>query len=180
MLSEMQHWWGFKKQPGDSRLWRCVKRWRRKKNLHLPLPFRQSHQVMAKLMASKQCLDLLKLNHSSSVLIEVNSEISINVLKKISYGTVPEGVSKQWRLIQVYQRIHKHLQCLWTVSFNHVRRRANKVADLLANQGVINSECRIKMKWQEMPPSRLKAICEAQAIEDKEIYDYWARRAGND
>ena len=60
---------------------------------------------MAMLMALEQCLELLKLNHSSNALIEANSEISINTVKKISYGTMHERVSKQWRLIQVYQRI---------------------------------------------------------------------------
>jgi len=135
---------------------------------------------MAELMALEQCLELLKLNHSLNVPIEADSEISINAVKKISYGTMSERVSKHWRLIQVYQRIQNHLQGLRTVSFNHVRRKANKLADLLANQGVINSDCRIKMKWQEMPPSRLKAICDAQATEDKEIYDHWAREARND
>ena len=77
---------------------------------------------MVELMALEQCLELLKLNHNSNVLIEVESEISINAVKKISYGTAPERVSKQWRLIQVYQRIHKHLQCLRMVSFYHVRK----------------------------------------------------------
>jgi len=56
---------------------------------------------MAELMALEQCLELLKLNHSSNVLIEVDSDISINAIKKISYGTTPERVSKQWILIQV-------------------------------------------------------------------------------
>lgn len=31
-----------------------------------------------------------------------------------------------------------------------------------------------------MPPSRLKAICEAQAAKDKEIYDLWAHEGGNE
>ena len=80
-----------------------------------------------------QCLEFLKLNHSSNVLIEADSEIYINAVKKISYGIVPERVSKHWRLIQVYQRIQKHLLSLRTISFNHVWRKANKLADLLAN-----------------------------------------------
>ena len=66
------------------------------------------------------------------------------------------------------------------VSFNHARRKANKIADLLANQGVTNPDCRIEMNWQEKPPSMIKALCDAQAIEDKEIFYYWARGAGYD
>ena len=69
----------------------------------------------------------------------------------------------------MYQRIQKHLQSLRTVSFNHVRQKANKLTDLLANLGVTNPNGRVEMKWQEMPTSRLKALYEAQAIEDKEI-----------
>ena len=47
---------------------------------------------MAELMALKQFLELLKLNHNSNFLIEEDSEISINAVKKISYGTMPERV----------------------------------------------------------------------------------------
>jgi len=72
----------------------------------------QATNNMVELMALEQCLELLKLNHRSNVIIEADSEISINVVKKINYGIVPESVSKHWRLIQVYQRIQKHLLSL--------------------------------------------------------------------
>ena len=49
---------------------------------------------MAGLMALEQCLELLKINCSSNVLIKADSEISINAVKKISYGTTLERVSK--------------------------------------------------------------------------------------
>lgn len=75
----------------------------------------------------------------------------------------------------MYQRIQKHLLSLRTISFIHVRRKANKLADTLANQGVINSECRFEMKWQEMPQGRVKVLCEEQVAEDREIFKYWAR-----
>ena len=125
---------------------------------------------MAELMALEQCLELLKLNHSSNFLIKVDSEISINAVRKISFGTAPKKVSQQWRLIQGYQRIQKLLQSLQTISFNHVQRKANKLADLLTNLGVINPDYKIEMNWQEMPLSRLKALCDAQAAKDKEIF----------
>lgn len=49
---------------------------------------------MDELMALEQCLELLKLKHSSNVIIETNSEITINSIKRISCGTVPKKVSK--------------------------------------------------------------------------------------
>lgn len=105
---------------------------------------------MAELMALEQCLELLNLNQSSNIIIETDSKIYINVVKRISCGAASEKVSKHWRLIQVYQRIQKHLLSLRTVTFRHVRREANKLVDTLANQGVMNSERRFEMKWQEM------------------------------
>lgn len=80
----------------------------------------------------------------------------------------------------MYQRVQKHPLSLRTVSFKHVRREANKLADTLANQGVINSECRFEMKWQEMTQGRVKYLCEEQAAEDREIFKYWARRKGTE
>ena len=130
---------------------------------------------MAELMALEHCLELLILNHSSNVIIEADSEISINAIKRIGFRASSKKVSKHWRLIQVYQRIHKHLLSLRTVSFSHVRSEANKLADTLANQGVFNTECRIEMKWQEMPQDRLKALCKEQEEDDREIFNYWAR-----
>eukprot|EP00253_Pinus_taeda_P017013 PITA_17013 len=102
---------------------------------------------MAELMALEQCLELLKLSHSSNVIVEADSEISINAVKRINCGIAPEKVSQHWRLIQVYKRIQNHLLSLRTISFNHVQRKSNKLTDTLANQGVINSECRIELKW---------------------------------
>lgn len=101
---------------------------------------------MAKLMTLEQCLELLNLNQSSNVIIEADSEISINVVKRISCGVAPKKVSNHLRLIQVYQRIQKHLLSLRTVSFRHVRREATKLAYTLANQGVMNSKSRFEMK----------------------------------
>lgn len=49
----------------------------------------KSTNNMAELIALEQCLDLLKLNHSSNVLIKEDSEIYINAVNKIGYGTVP-------------------------------------------------------------------------------------------
>ena len=64
---------------------------------------------MVELMALEQHLELLSLNHSSNVIVEADSKITINSVKRINCGTWPEKVSNHWKLIQVYQRIHVHL-----------------------------------------------------------------------
>lgn len=130
---------------------------------------------MAELMALEQCLEFLTQNHGSNVIIEADSEITINSVKRINYGTRQEKVSNHWKLIQVYQRIQVHLEGLRTLSFNHVRRTANKLADSLANQGVNNADCGMAKKWQEIPQNRLKFLCEEQATKDREVVRYRAR-----
>jgi len=54
---------------------------------------------MAELMVMEQCLDLLKHENRQNVIVEADSELIINSVKMISWGTKPEKVSKNWRLI---------------------------------------------------------------------------------
>ena len=102
---------------------------------------------MAELMALEQCLEFLKQDNCLNVIIEADSELIINSVKRISCGIVSEKVSKHWRLIRVFQRIQGHPQGLRTVSFNHVRRKANKLVDILTNQGMSYMECRVSIQW---------------------------------
>lgn len=125
---------------------------------------------MAKLMALEQGLEFLKQGNCLNVISEVDSDFAIDSVKRISYGTEPEKVSKHWRLIRVFQRIQSHLLVLCTISFNHMRRKAFKLADILANQGVSCKEDNAWRKWQELPQSRLKALCSEQATEDMDIF----------
>lgn len=75
---------------------------------------------MAELMALEQCLDFLKQDNLQNIIIESDSKLIINLIKRICCGIKPEKVSSHWRLIQVFQRIQIHLLDLHTVSFTHV------------------------------------------------------------
>eukprot|EP00253_Pinus_taeda_P021775 PITA_21775 len=55
---------------------------------------------LEELMDMEQCLDFLSQENRQNVIVEVDSELIINSVKKISGGTKPEKVSKNWRLIQ--------------------------------------------------------------------------------
>lgn len=102
-------------------------------------------------MAMEQCLELLVQDNRQNVIIEADSELIINTVKKISWGSEPKKVSKHWRLIQVFQRIQLHLRGLHTISFYHVRRQTNKLADVLANQGVKCTMNRVAMGGHRPP-----------------------------
>ena len=91
---------------------------------------------MVELMAMELCLEILLKYNIQNVIIEANSKLFINSVKRINAGAAPEKISKHWRLLQVYQRIQAHLRMLRTLRLVHVRRESNKVADCLANEGV--------------------------------------------
>lgn len=134
---------------------------------------------MAKLMALEQCLDFLKQDNLQNIIIEADSELIINSVKRICCGTEPKKVSSHWRLIQVFQRIQFHLLDLHTVSFTHVRRTANKVVNILANQGVVCTKNMVKLIWREMPQNILREQCFNQAKEDNRVLQNRATEAGS-
>lgn len=121
-------------------------------------------------MASEQCLDYIKKDNCVNVVIEVDSELVINSIKRIGCGKELEKFSNHWRLIQVFQRIQGHLYGLRTVRFNHVCRKPKKLADILENQGVNYKERTVSMGWQAVPQGSLKILCHTQAEEDREVY----------
>lgn len=134
---------------------------------------------MEELMALEQCLDFMEQDNYQNVIVEADSKLIINLAKTISCGTTPNKVSKHWRLIQVFQWIQIHLHCLHTISFNHVWRAANKLADIMANEGVICSESRVAMGWQEMPQNRIKVYYHDHVDEDRMVFWNRAMEAGS-
>jgi len=54
---------------------------------------------MAELMVMEQCLEFLIQDNQHNVIIEADSELVINMVKRISWGTVPKKASRNWRLI---------------------------------------------------------------------------------
>lgn len=125
---------------------------------------------MAELMALEQCLDFLKQDNLQNIIIEVDSELIISSFKRICCGTEPEKVSSHWRLIQVFQRIQFHLLDLCTMSSTHVQRIANKLADILANQGVVCTKNKVKLILQEMSQNRLREQFFSRVEEDNKVF----------
>jgi len=51
------------------------------------------------------------------------------------------------------------------VNFNHVIRTSNKLANILANQGLLSTKSMVALSWPEMPLNRLKVQCHDQVDE---------------
>ena len=135
---------------------------------------------MAELMAMKHCLEILGDSNLHNTIIEADSELIINSDKRIGNGSVLEKVSRHWRLLQVYRRIQSHLQTMRTLSFIHVCRTANRLVDILANEGVLCSKSNIKYEWIRTPQGCLWEECSKQAALDREFYQSKENRQDED
>lgn len=124
---------------------------------------------MAELMALEQCQEILRDSNLHNTIIEADSKLIINSVKKLCNGSVPDKVSKHWRLLQVYQLIQSHLRTMRTLSFIHVQRTTNRLADIMANEGVLCTKSNKIYEWSETPQGRLRDECHKQATLNKEI-----------
>lgn len=127
---------------------------------------------MAELMAIEQCLETLIDSNSQNIIIEADSELTINLVKKIGTGSAPDKVSNHWRLVQVYHRIQSHLRILRTLSFVHVHRNTNKLVDQLANEGVLCTKDNQSCPWESVPIGKLREDCYTLASVDREHYQF--------
>lgn len=130
---------------------------------------------MAELMQMELCLEILLKYNIHNVIIEANSELVINLVKRISVGVAPEKISRHWRLLQVYQRIQVHLRMLRTLRLVDVRREANKVADWLANEGVRNKHINLCYWWEEVMDDRMMEECSSRALSNRQQYQEKSR-----
>lgn len=57
-----------------------------------------------------------------------------------------------------------------TLSFIHVCRIANRLADILENEGVLCSKTNIRYDWIGTPQGHLREECFRQVTLDRELY----------
>jgi len=127
---------------------------------------------MAELMAIEQCLDILIEFNLHNTIIKGDSELIINSVKQLGMSIALDKFSRHWRLLQVYYRIQSHLRILRTLSFVHVRRDANRVADWLANEGVRCARYNRCCLWESVPTEQLREGCYTLARTDRENYQH--------
>eukprot|EP00253_Pinus_taeda_P027174 PITA_27174 len=74
------------------------------------------------------------------LIVEGDSQIIINMVSKIQQGKDVQKVSSSWRLATRLEILQKWLRSNKAISFKHIRREGNKLADFLANLGVDRGE----------------------------------------
>jgi len=74
------------------------------------------------------------------LIVEGDSQILINMALKIQQGSPIQKVSNSWRMATRLERLQQWLNYNQAISFKHIRREGNKLADFLANLGVDNGK----------------------------------------
>eukprot|EP00253_Pinus_taeda_P020461 PITA_20461 len=72
----------------------------------------------------------------SPLIVEGDSQLLINMAIKIQQGTEAQKVSRSWRMVTRLELLQSWLKDNKAITFNHIRREGNKLADIMANIGV--------------------------------------------
>ena len=102
---------------------------------------------MAELEGLLAGLALVEILNIYPVTFEGDSQIIINLAKKLQQGYQIHRLTKNWRLEFRVERLAETISRVRHCAFSHVRRRANNVADKLANQGVKAKENFAYFQW---------------------------------
>lgn len=93
----------------------------------------------AELWVVHQGLRIAVRNMYMNLEIEGDSQMTIEMLKKLNDGKSLEQVARSWRTATIIQDIEELLGRIEYKIFSHVRRKGNRAADLLANWGSTES-----------------------------------------
>jgi ribonuclease HI len=107
------------------------------------------------------------LGHTShNIILEGDSQIVIQLITKILHGGQPHKISPSWRLAGLLEDFQSLLRRNINVIPSHIKRKANTVADLLANEGVIRERENITWSTSSPEPSDLYHRCKLLASKD--------------
>lgn len=98
------------------------------------------------------------------IILEGDSRLFLQMVSKILHGKSANKVAENWKMIHTLEQISEIIREHSEVQIHHVRRKANKLADLLANQGIKQkSEWHFQM-WDSQMEAALRKQC-SQVLE---------------
>lgn len=108
----------------------------------------------AELWAIHQGLRIAIRNGYKNLEIEGDSQIAIEILKKLNNGKSWERITNSWRTAGIVQEIEELIKRTEYKIFNHVRRNGNRAADFLTNWGCKVRNSKVDNQWTMMRSSR--------------------------
>lgn len=116
-------------------------------------------------------LRIAKSRNFHNLIAEGDSSLVITTVQKLQRGVRANKAIKHWRLAKVTESIEEILRGLQGTVFHAIRRRANKVADYLANCGVDSHGNGWDSCWEEVNCQSLKDRCAQLAQQDMNTTD---------
>jgi ribonuclease HI len=113
-------------------------------------------------------LEILSRERMTNTIVEGDSTLVINTVKRLQNGTRVGKVQRHWRLAHSLQKIQEHLQKMNTVELRWVRRSANGLADRIANEGVSKEESELDTTWSNIPNGQFRTDCTQLATKDRD------------
>jgi len=102
---------------------------------------------------------LAEQHHFFPLVVEGDSLILIEAAKRIQAGTKAVKIATSWRLLSRLEYLEEKLHNPLNITFQHVRRTANQVADRMANQGVSQSKPYFSGSLDMVDDAQLKQDC---------------------
>jgi ribonuclease HI len=99
-------------------------------------PLGHSTNNAAELWALINGLQMASQNNYTKLIVEGDSQVIIGLLRRILHGVNPDNISPSWRLTYGLQIIVGLLHSQQVIIPTHIRRKANQIADELANVGI--------------------------------------------
>jgi ribonuclease HI len=122
----------------------------------------------AKFRALEIGLKILSRERMTNTIVEGDSTLVINTVKRLQNGTRVGKVQRHWRLAHSLQKIQEHLQKMNTVELRWVRRSANGLADRITNEGVSKEGSELDTTWRNIPNGQFRTDCTQLATKDRD------------
>lgn len=94
------------------------------------------------------------------LILEGDSQVILQMVTKLFHGKPVSKVTENWKMnysLEVLRIIlHRHLE----VQIHHVRRKANKFADLVANYGAKQRQELLHQRWDDHMQEDLRRKCQ--------------------
>jgi ribonuclease HI len=104
-------------------------------------------------------LKILSRERMTNTIMEGDSTLVINRVKRLQNDTRMGKVKKLWHLAQSLQKIEEHLQTINTMELRWVRKSTNGLADKIANEGVSKERPELDTTWINISEGQFRTAC---------------------
>jgi ribonuclease HI len=130
---------------------------------------RNSTNNTAEFGALELGLEILSRERMTNTIVEGDSTLVINTVKRLQNGTRVGKVHKHRCLAHSLQKIQEHLQTINTLELHWVHRSANGPADKIANEGVSKEGPELDTTWINIPQGQFITDCTKLVTKHRDI-----------